>query len=114
MKRPSLRRLLKEHRHLFHLGDMRVAVLYSGIAAGLLANGLCLPHSTERKCTVVVEADLHASDILPVLLHELIHVEQFQHFHKCDHDAYFRQRWDELVAAGYRVADSKGLINVAE
>lgn len=115
MKRPSLRRLYREHAHLFHLGKTKVSLHYAGIA-GDGFNGLCYPppYTGRQVCVILIEADLQRDEFLPLLLHELIHAEQWEHFQKLSHDAYFDNRVAELRALGLRVADREGLINAAE
>jgi hypothetical protein len=109
-RRLSLRRLYDEYKHLFHLGKMRVHLAYSGLGP-LGAIGLCLPDPGGKKAVVVLDEALEEADVLPTLMHELIHVEQLWHFQVAAHDEYFRQRVDELIAQGYRVADQQGRIN---
>jgi len=98
---------------LFKLAGLQVNVVPSGIDQWG-AQGICFPTwppSRKREVTIVLSCALDHDDVLPVLLHELIHAEQHALDQVPDHGAYFQWRVMELRAAGLRVTDHRGRTN---
>lgn len=110
MTLPDLQKLFDEHAAAFALPDTSVFVQYAHIEAALTAQGITIPHlpMEPRRVSIFIDAELPTTRILPVLLHELIHAEQFALTGIPAHDAYFSWRVAELRAAGLPVVDARG------
>lgn len=109
MSVPNLRALVHEYRRLFRLDKAIIEVCYSNLSADQ-ASGITYTHQhTRRKgVTIFLSHNLKSDWVLPVLLHELIHAEQFVNDEDMDHGAFFRWRVQEILAAGLSVVDHTG------
>lgn len=109
MRAPNLRALLREYRGLFRVDGAVIDIFYSDLSAEK-ASGITMghQHTRGRRATIVIDHNLRNDYVVPVLLHELLHVEQFVNEEDMDHGAAFQWRIGELLAAGLAVADHRG------